>query len=180
MAVAAVEFFVSLERPAYSQRIRILLNWTWVWTLWLKFNLEGFVWSHQSITGLISQRKFAPQYYFLASRPLGCSSFRISWQIPQCHKFNFLWSHVHFRAVLADSIKSWGSCTTFTSLKLYILLITLHKRKKYSKGGKVQPKTLLSYQTCKEFNTNQTKTESYELCDQHSKKRRKCTLSVHN
>ena len=26
-----------------------------------KSNLEGFVWSHQSITGLISQRQFAPQ-----------------------------------------------------------------------------------------------------------------------
>ena len=26
-----------------------------------KSNLEGFVWSHQSITGLVSQRQFAPQ-----------------------------------------------------------------------------------------------------------------------
>ena len=27
----------------------------------LKSNLEGFVWSHQSITGLISQRQFVPK-----------------------------------------------------------------------------------------------------------------------
>ena len=26
-----------------------------------KSNLEGFVWSHQSINGLISQRQFAPK-----------------------------------------------------------------------------------------------------------------------
>ena len=39
-------------------------------------NLEGFVWSHQSITGLISQRQFAPKCQFLASRPLGCCSFQ--------------------------------------------------------------------------------------------------------
>ena len=26
-----------------------------------KSNLEGFVWSHQSITGLVCQRQFAPQ-----------------------------------------------------------------------------------------------------------------------
>ena len=39
-------------------------------------NLEGFVWSHQSITGLISQRQFVPKCQFLASRPLGCCSFQ--------------------------------------------------------------------------------------------------------
>ena len=39
-------------------------------------NLEGFVWSHQSITGLISQRQFVPKCQFLASRPLGCYSFQ--------------------------------------------------------------------------------------------------------
>ena len=47
---------------------------TWVQTFRPKSNLEGFVWSHQSITGLISQ--FAPKCQFLASRPLGCCSFQ--------------------------------------------------------------------------------------------------------
>ena len=43
-------------------------------------NLKGFVWSFLSITGLQSQRQFArPKCSFLASRPLGHCSFRISW-----------------------------------------------------------------------------------------------------
>ena len=33
--------------------IQILLNLTWVVTFRPKSSLEGFVWSHQSITGLI-------------------------------------------------------------------------------------------------------------------------------
>ena len=37
---------------------------------------------------LTSQRQFAPKCSFLASRPLGHYSFRISWQIPW-----FLWRH---------------------------------------------------------------------------------------
>ena len=45
-------------------------------------NLEGFVWSFLSITGLRSQRQFAPKCSFLASGPLGHCCFRISWQIP--------------------------------------------------------------------------------------------------
>ena len=45
-------------------------------------NLEGFAWSFLSITGLRSQRQFAPKCSFLASRPLGHCYFRISWQIP--------------------------------------------------------------------------------------------------
>ena len=45
-------------------------------------NLERFVWSFLSITGLRSQRQFAPKSSFLASRPLGHCSFRISRQIP--------------------------------------------------------------------------------------------------
>ena len=40
--------------------------------------LEGFVWSFLSITGLRSQRQFAPKCSFLASRPLEHCSFRIS------------------------------------------------------------------------------------------------------
>ena len=47
-----------------------------------KKKLEGFVWSFLSITGLRSQRQFAPKCSFLASRSLGHCSFRISWQIP--------------------------------------------------------------------------------------------------
>ena len=43
--------------------------------------LEGFVWGFLSITGLLSQRQFAPKCSFLASRPLGHCSFRISGQI---------------------------------------------------------------------------------------------------
>ena len=49
---------------------------TQVETFKAKSNLEGFVWSHQSITGLISQRPFAPKCQFLASRPLGSYSFQ--------------------------------------------------------------------------------------------------------
>ena len=43
-----------------------------------KKNLEGFVWSFVSITGLRSQRQFAHKCSFMASRPLGHCSFRIS------------------------------------------------------------------------------------------------------
>ena len=48
---------------------------TWVWTFRPTSNLEGFVWNHQSITGLISQRQFAPKCWFLACWPLECCSF---------------------------------------------------------------------------------------------------------
>ena len=43
--------------------------------------LEGFVWGFLSITGLRSQRQFAPKCSLLTSRPLGHCSFRISGQI---------------------------------------------------------------------------------------------------
>ena len=33
-----------------------------------------FLWSHQSITGLMSQTQFAPKRLFFASRCLGCCS----------------------------------------------------------------------------------------------------------
>ena len=46
-----------------------------------KKKLEGFVWGFLSITGLRSQGQFAPKCSFLASRPLGHCSFRISGQI---------------------------------------------------------------------------------------------------
>lgn len=35
----------------------------------------------------------------------------------------------------------------------------------------MQSKTILSSQKYKEFKTNETKTESYELCDQHGVKK---------
>ena len=51
------------------------------WGLSTQKKLEGFVWGFLSITGLRSQRQFAPKCSFLASRPLGHCSFRISGQI---------------------------------------------------------------------------------------------------
>ena len=54
-----------------------------------KKKLEGFVWSILGITGLRTQRQFAAKCSFLASRPLGHCSFRISWQIPYFQKFHF-------------------------------------------------------------------------------------------
>ena len=39
--------------------IQILSNLIWFLILWTETNLEGFVWNHQSITGLLSQRQFA-------------------------------------------------------------------------------------------------------------------------
>jgi len=47
-----------------------------------KPNLEGFVCSFLSITGLRSLGQFAPKCSFLESKPLEHCSFRISWQIP--------------------------------------------------------------------------------------------------
>ena len=65
--------------------IQILLIFFWVDP---KKNLEGFVWSFLSITGLRSQRQFAPKCSFLASRPLRHCPFRISRQIPSFQKFH--------------------------------------------------------------------------------------------
>ena len=50
--------------------IKILLNLTWVLTFKPKSNLEGFVCSNKSITGLIYQKQFASQCENLASRSL--------------------------------------------------------------------------------------------------------------
>ena len=52
--------------------------WTEIFLGSTQKKLEGFVWSFLSITGLRSQRQFAPKCSFLASRPLGHCSFRIS------------------------------------------------------------------------------------------------------
>ena len=41
--------------------IQILLNSTQFITLGTESNLEGFVWSHQRKTGLVSPRQFAPR-----------------------------------------------------------------------------------------------------------------------
>ena len=49
-----------LTQLCSDDSIQILLNLTWFLILWTKPNLEGFVWSRHSITGLISQRQFAP------------------------------------------------------------------------------------------------------------------------
>ena len=63
-------------RKLHTNPSNIFFFWT------TQKNLEGFVWSFLSITGLWSHRQFAPKSSFLASRPLGHCSFRISRQIP--------------------------------------------------------------------------------------------------
>ena len=50
-----------LAQLCSDDSIQILLNLTWFLILWTKPNLEGFVWNRHSITGLISQRQFAPE-----------------------------------------------------------------------------------------------------------------------
>ena len=81
-----------------------------------KKNLEGFVWNFLSITGLRSQRQFAPKCPFLASRPLGHCCFRISWQIPWFQKFHFYVvtlkfsiAQCHSGAVLRLTASQWYS-----------------------------------------------------------------------
>ena len=49
-----------LAQLCSDDSIQILLKLTWFLILWTKPNLEGFVWNRHSITGLISQRQFAP------------------------------------------------------------------------------------------------------------------------
>ena len=49
-----------LTQLCSDDSIQILLNLIWFLILWTKPNLEWFVWSRHSITGLISQRQFAP------------------------------------------------------------------------------------------------------------------------
>ena len=51
-----------LAQLCSDDSIQILLNLTWFLILWTKPNLEGFVWNRHSITGLISQRQFAPNW----------------------------------------------------------------------------------------------------------------------
>ena len=46
--------------------IKILFKLAWFLTLRSKPFLEGFVWSHYSITVVISRRQFAPTCWFLA------------------------------------------------------------------------------------------------------------------
>ena len=71
-----------------------------------KSNVEGFVWSHQSITGLISQRQFAPKCWFLASRPLGCSSFHLT---PYSYHISFLYIPPHLQFI--SSTTTSPKCT---------------------------------------------------------------------
>ena len=58
-----------------------------------KKNLEGFAWSFLSITGLRSERQFAPKCPYLASRPLGHCSFRKIPTNPIISEISFLWRH---------------------------------------------------------------------------------------
>ena len=64
--------FQCFPSPRFYKR----LNFFWVDPK--KKKLEGFVRSFLSITGLRSERQFAPKCSFLASRHLGHCSFRIS------------------------------------------------------------------------------------------------------
>ena len=79
-------------------------------------NLEGFVWSFLGITGLRSQRKFAPKCSFLVSSPLGHCSFRISWQIPYISEISFLWRHT---LVLYSAVLTWF--TSYTSITILFI-----------------------------------------------------------
>ena len=53
--------FEILAQLCSDDFIQIPLNLTQVITSGTKSNLEGFVWSHQSKTGLVYLRQFAPQ-----------------------------------------------------------------------------------------------------------------------
>ena len=60
-----------------------------------KKNLEGFVWSFLSITGLRSQEQFAQKCSFLANRPLG--ALVLSEYPDKSHNFrNFIFMTSHF------------------------------------------------------------------------------------
>ena len=77
-----------------------------------KPNLEGFVCSFLSITGIGSLSQFAPKCSFLASKPLRHCSFRISWQIPvstTAAQTSWLNSLVH----LCDEVRACGAPNVF-------------------------------------------------------------------
>ena len=68
----------------------------------LTSNLEGFVWSHQSITGLISQRQFSPLCWFLVSRRL--SDVVLSEYLDKSHNFtNLIFMTSQFSTLLSRS-----------------------------------------------------------------------------
>ena len=80
--------------------IQILLNLTQFVMLWTESILEGFVWSHQSITRQICQRQFAFECNFLASRMFFSLSFWMLFfhntpknPVIKFHKFHLLWHH---------------------------------------------------------------------------------------
>ena len=57
------QFVFEISAPVCSDdSVPILLNLTHFITLGTESNLEGFVWSYQSKTGLVSSRQFAPHY----------------------------------------------------------------------------------------------------------------------
>ena len=75
-----------------------------------KSNLKGCVWSLLSITGLRSQRQFAPKCSFLANRALGHCPFRI--YTDKSHNFrNFIFMASHFSTLLHSDVslyRIWG------------------------------------------------------------------------
>ena len=77
--------------------IQILLNLIWFLMLWPESNLEGFVWSHQSITALISQRQWdLPWNAIFWQIYIGLLGIVLSWNTsknPIVSQVNFLWRH---------------------------------------------------------------------------------------
>ena len=91
------------------------INLTRVITLLPKSNLEEFAWSHQSITGLISQRQFGPQCQFLASSTLACCSSRLP---DKSHNFTNL---IFITLSLQNSVQD---TTTHTRLFTFYRVLT--------------------------------------------------------
>ena len=92
--------------------------------------LEGFVWSHHSITGLISRRQFVPKCQFLASRPLGCSSFQNILTNPIISQINTLllpYFISYYSSALISSTTMTPKCT-LRSVLLFSFLAELDAR----------------------------------------------------
>ena len=75
-----------------QELVQILLNLIWVETFRptsrTKPNLEGFVWTHQKITGLISQRQFARNANFWQ---VGVLDVGLSGYLDKSHNFRFFY-----------------------------------------------------------------------------------------
>ena len=61
ISISGQTVFEILAQLFSDDSIQIPLNMTQVITSGTKSNLEGFEWSHQSKTGLVALRQFAPQ-----------------------------------------------------------------------------------------------------------------------